>query len=186
MAFAASSDLLTMTISNKVSLALAAGFLALAPAAGMGPGEIGMHLAAGSLALAVAFCLFACGWIGGGDAKLAAATALWLGFDQLLAYLFVASLLGGALTLLVVQFRLWPLPAPLHGARWAERLHRKDAGVPPTARPPPHPGRCSACWPPTSPPIEPCWPPWMPRPDRAVTRRMLYATPTLDAADLHV
>ena len=24
------------------------------------------------------------GWIGGGDAKLAAATALWLGFDQLL------------------------------------------------------------------------------------------------------
>ena len=130
MAFAASSDLLTMTISNKVSLALAAGFLALAPAAGMGPGEIGMHLAAGSLALAVAFCLFACGWIGGGDAKLAAATALWLGFDQLLAYLFVASLLGGALTLLVVQFRLWPLPAPLHGARWAERLHRKDAGVP--------------------------------------------------------
>jgi prepilin peptidase CpaA len=130
MAFAASSDLLTMTISNKVSLALAAGFLALAPAAGMGLGEIAMHLAAGSLALAVAFCLFACGWIGGGDAKLAAATALWLGFDQLLAYLFVASLLGGALTLLVVQFRLWPLPAPLHGARWAERLHRKDAGVP--------------------------------------------------------
>ena len=33
MAFAASSDLLTMTISNKVSLALAAGFLILAPAA---------------------------------------------------------------------------------------------------------------------------------------------------------
>ena len=62
----------------------------------MGIGEIGMHAAAGFTALAVAFCLFACGWIGGGDAKLAAATALWLGFDQLLPYLFVASLLGGA------------------------------------------------------------------------------------------
>jgi prepilin peptidase CpaA len=110
MAFAASSDLLTMTISNKVSLALAAGFLVLAPAAGLGVGEIGMHAAAGFAALAVAFCLFACGWIGGGDAKLAAATALWLGFDQLLPYLFVASLLGGVLTLLVVQFQLFPLP----------------------------------------------------------------------------
>jgi len=130
MAFAASSDLLTMTISNKVSLALAAGFLVLAPAAGMGMDEIGMHAAAGAAALAAAFCLFACGWIGGGDAKLAAATALWLGFDQLLPYLFVASLLGGALTLVVVQFRLFALPNVLQGAGWAERLHRKDAGVP--------------------------------------------------------
>ena len=130
MAFAASSDLLTMTISNKVSLALTAGFLVLAPAAGMGIGEVGMHVVAGCAALAATFCLFACGWIGGGDAKLAAATALWLGFDQLLPYLFVASLLGGALTLLVLQFRLFPLPIAFQGASWAERLHRKDAGVP--------------------------------------------------------
>jgi prepilin peptidase CpaA len=130
MAFAASSDLLTMTISNKVSLALTAGFLVLAPAAGMGIGEVGMHVVAGCAALAATFCLFACGWIGGGDAKLAAATALWLGFDQLLPYLFVASLLGGALTLLVLQFRLFPLPNALQGTSWAERLHRKDAGVP--------------------------------------------------------
>jgi prepilin peptidase CpaA len=130
MAFAASSDLLTMTISNKVSLALAAGFLALAPAAGLGLGDVAMHAAAGALALVVAFCLFACGWIGGGDAKLAAATALWLGFDQLLPYLFVASLLGGVLTLLVLQFRLFPLPQALQGASWAERLHRQNAGVP--------------------------------------------------------
>ena len=43
---------------------------------------------------------------------------------------FVASLLGGALTLLIVQFRLFPLPLALQGASWAERLHRKDAGVP--------------------------------------------------------
>ena len=34
MAFAAASDLFTMTISNRVSLALAAGFLALAFASG--------------------------------------------------------------------------------------------------------------------------------------------------------
>ena len=39
------------------------------------------------------------GWIGGGDAKIAAATALWFGFDQLFPYLAVASLLGGLLTL---------------------------------------------------------------------------------------
>ena len=36
MAFAAASDLFTMTISNRVSLALVAGFLALALLGGMG------------------------------------------------------------------------------------------------------------------------------------------------------
>jgi prepilin peptidase CpaA len=80
--------------------------------------------------LAVAFVCFACGWIGGGDAKLAAATALWLGFGHLLDYFVYASLLGGALTLLILQFRHVPLPRLLMGRQWAERLHRSDGGVP--------------------------------------------------------
>jgi prepilin peptidase CpaA len=130
MAFAASSDLLTMTISNRVSLILIAGFLALACISGMGISDILAHMGAGCLVLLVAFGFFTRGWIGGGDAKLAAATALWLGFDHLLPYLVYASLFGGALTLLLVQFRLSPLPAPLVGQEWLERLHRKDAGVP--------------------------------------------------------
>ena len=130
MAFAASSDFFTMTISNRVSLALAAGFLVLAPAVGMGIAEIGMHVAAAGTILTVTFCMFALGWIGGGDAKLAAATALWLGFDQLLPYLLLASILGGLLTLLIVQARVLPLPRALQGAGWAERLHRKDGGIP--------------------------------------------------------
>ena len=46
MAFAASSDLLTMTISNRLSLALAGGFFLLALVTGMGLYAIGMHLAA--------------------------------------------------------------------------------------------------------------------------------------------
>lgn len=130
MAFAASSDLLTMTISNRVSLILAGSFFALAIWSGMPLGQIGMHVAAGLAVLVVTFTFFARGWIGGGDAKLAAATALWLGFDQLLNYLIIASLLGGVLTLLIMRFRLMPLPAMLAEQEWAKRLHRMDAGVP--------------------------------------------------------
>ena len=73
---------------------------------------------------------FARGWIGGGDAKLAAATALWLGFDQLLNYLIFASLFGGVLTLAILRFRLMPLPALLANQEWAKRLHRMDTGIP--------------------------------------------------------
>ena len=130
MAFAASSDLLTMTISNRVSLILIGGFLMLAGISGMGMVEILGHIGAGALVLLVAFGFFTRGSIGGGDAKLAAATALWLGFDYLLPYLLYASLFGGALTLLLVQFRMAPLPPALARHEWLERLHRREAGVP--------------------------------------------------------
>jgi prepilin peptidase CpaA len=130
MVFAASSDLFTMTISNRVALILIAGFFALALASGMSPHDMLMHAAAAMAVLVATFAFFARGWIGGGDAKLAAATALWLGFDHLVHYLLYASIWGGALTLLVLQFRGMPLPAALLGQDWVERLHRKDAGVP--------------------------------------------------------
>jgi prepilin peptidase CpaA len=130
MAFAAASDLLTMTISNRVSLALAAGFLVLALLSGMGFYEMLSHLGAGIVMLTVAFACFAMGWIGGGDAKLAAAAALWFGFGHLMNYLVYASLFGGALTLLMLQFRQWPLPYALCGQTWLLRLHAKDSGIP--------------------------------------------------------
>src|SRR3954468_5293859 len=130
MAFAAASDLLTMTISNRVSLALVAGFLLLAVASGMGLHDILMHIAAGATVLIVAFGCFAMGWVGGGDAKTAAAAALWFGFGPPMTYLLCASLFGGALTLLLLQFRQWPLPYALTGQPWLMRLHAKDSGIP--------------------------------------------------------
>lgn len=130
MAFAASSDLFTMTISNKVSLALAGSFVILALAIGMSPRDIGIHAGAAATVLVVAFVFFTQGWIGGGDAKLAAATVLWLGVSHLADYLVYASLMGGALTLLLIQYRAMPMPRLLLGREWAERLHRPDGGVP--------------------------------------------------------
>jgi prepilin peptidase CpaA len=130
MAFAASSDLFTMTISNRVSLILVAGFAVMAWTAGMSGAEALSHIGAAAAVLAVTFTFFARGWIGGGDAKLAAATALWIGFDQLLNYVIYASLFGGLLTILLIQFRTLPLPAMLARQDWVVRLHRMDAGVP--------------------------------------------------------
>ncbi|MEA2934509.1 MAG: prepilin peptidase CpaA [Variibacter sp.] len=130
MAFAASSDLLTMRISNRVSLALVLGFFVLAIVSGMGWREIGTSAAVSVAVLAAAFFCFARGWIGGGDAKLAAATVLWLGVDQVMNYLLYASILGGILTLMMIRFRLMPLPVFLSKQDWAVRLHRLDSGVP--------------------------------------------------------
>ncbi|MDB5649289.1 MAG: peptidase [Hyphomicrobiales bacterium] len=130
MAYAASSDLLTMTISNRISLALVAGFMAIALAAGMPLTDIGWHLACGLLVLVITFTLFSFGQIGGGDAKLAAATSIWMGWGQVMEYGLVASLAGAALTLALLQMRRWPLPARLSDLKWLVRLHEPKSGVP--------------------------------------------------------
>lgn len=130
MAFAASSDLFTMTISNRVSLILVGGFFALAFWSGTSPNDVLSHVGAAFSVLAVTFVFFARGWIGGGDAKLAAATALWLGFDHLMEYLLYASIFGGILTLAMIRFRLMPLPDAIARQDWVKRLHKLDGGVP--------------------------------------------------------
>ncbi|HLL26719.1 MAG TPA: prepilin peptidase [Xanthobacteraceae bacterium] len=130
MIYAAASDLVTMTISNRVSLALFFAFFAIAVWIGMPFADMGRHLAASAIVLAVAFGFFARGWIGGGDAKLAAATALWLGFSLLMDYLLVAAVIGGALTLAILQARKWPLPYFLARHGWIVRLHAVETGIP--------------------------------------------------------
>jgi prepilin peptidase CpaA len=130
MAFAAASDLFTMTISNRVSLALIAGFLILAVAGGMSLPDMLSHIGAGTAVLAVAFSCFAMGWVGGGDAKVASGVALWFGFAHLMNFLLYASMFGGALTLLLLQFRQWPLPYALTGQAWLMKLHAKESGIP--------------------------------------------------------
>ena len=72
---------------------------------GMNLDAVLWHMAAAVAVLAVTFTFFAQGWIGGGDAKLAAATALWLGFDHLLPYVLYASIFGGILTLAIIKFQ---------------------------------------------------------------------------------
>ena len=130
MIFAAASDLVTMTISNRLSIALFLAFFAVAALIGMPLPDMGRHLAASAIVLGFAFGFFARGWVGGGDAKLAAATALWLGFSHLMDYLLVASIIGGALTLLILQARKWPLPHFMARQPWIARLHAVETGIP--------------------------------------------------------
>jgi prepilin peptidase CpaA len=127
---AAASDLVTMTIPNRIALLIGALFFAVAAADGMSLYNVGQHVAAGAVVLAVTFIFFARGWMGGGDAKLAAVTALWLGFADLGAFALTASIFGGALTLFILLFRSWPLPFAGSMPAWALKLHDDKTGIP--------------------------------------------------------
>jgi len=129
MAFAGAMDLLTMTIPNRISIALVAAFFVTAILIGLPPQQILMHIAAGALILAAGIALFAVGGFGGGDAKLLAAGALWIGFEGLLPYLINVTLFGGLVAIAVLLYRRIPatvLPIP----DWAVRLHTRKSGIP--------------------------------------------------------
>ena len=130
MAFAGSMDLVTMTIPNRISIFLIIGFVALAPFVGLTPVELAGHLASGLAMLLLGIFMFSRGWIGGGDAKIFAAVALWFGFDHLLDFTILSAIAGGALTISLLAFRRLPLPLMATHQEWLVRLHHPRTGVP--------------------------------------------------------
>lgn len=130
MAFAAASDFITMTIPNRISIVLVAGFVLLAPILGMPLATFGVHLLTGFSVLAVCFGLFAFRYIGGGDAKLMAVGALWMGWPETMTFLIYTSLFGGALALILVAIRKMPLPAGLVQFEFIGNLHADGGDAP--------------------------------------------------------
>jgi prepilin peptidase CpaA len=128
---AALKDLSSFTIPNWVSVALALAFAPAALAAGVSLGAVGISFAVAFAVLVLAAGMFALGWIGGGDAKLMAASALWVGLRGLAPFALYTGLAGGALALLLVALRsAWLRPLAEAGPAWARRLATPGEAAP--------------------------------------------------------
>jgi len=130
MIFAALADLFTMTIPNRVSLLLIGVYFALVLYLRVPVETVALHASAGAGMLLITFGMYYFRWIGGGDAKLAAASALWLGWGLLPQYGVVASLAGGVVTLLILELRRHDLPQRIMSIEFVARLADKNGGVP--------------------------------------------------------
>ena len=130
MTLAAVTDLFTLTVPNRIVIALALLFFLAAPLAGVGLADIGLHAGLALVALALGFALFSLRLVGGGDAKLFAATCLWLGPQAVIPYALYAALIGGALALLLLFWRAQPLSVMLASKGWLVRLHSPNEGMP--------------------------------------------------------
>ena len=129
MAYAAWSDLLSMTIANRVSILLAIFFIPAALLAQMPLGDIGLHLAVGLISLTLTIFMFSAGWMGGGDAKLLAATTIWFGpTPLLLEYLILGAFYGALLTISLLYIRAQVAPAT--GVTFVDRLLHSQTGIP--------------------------------------------------------
>ena len=123
-------DLFTMTIPNRVSIALVLAFFGAALVSAMPLQVFWGHLGCGLLTLLITMFMFARGWLGGGDAKLLSATVLWIGPENLVTYLIAMTLLGGALAIAILVYRALIMPSWLIRQDWALRLHEQGSGIP--------------------------------------------------------
>ncbi len=106
MSFDALSDMLSMTIPNRVSIVLLLTFAVVAPLVGLPASQIAWHIAAGGIVFLACFACFALGAMGGGDAKLLTAASIWFGMNiQLFEFLTYVALLGGLLTIVLISVR---------------------------------------------------------------------------------
>ncbi len=94
-AMAAASDVATGRIPNWMSIPLLAG--GLAAQAALGPRAVLSGLAATLIVSVVLLPVWGTRRLGGGDLKLAAAAAAWVGLGGLPTYLLASALAGGAL-----------------------------------------------------------------------------------------
>lgn len=129
--YAAINDIRSFTITNRLNIIFAACFLLFFFPLGLGFKGLAIHFGTAIAAFAIGFLLFAIGAWGGGDAKLIAATAFWLGPNAMLGYAIYTAFAGGilAIILLVSRFiaRKYGLPK---SPRWARQILRKRAQVP--------------------------------------------------------
>lgn len=116
------SDFLTLRIPNWLNVLIALAFFPLAFATGMTGMEILWHCLAAVIVLVVGFGLFSAGFIGGGDAKLLAAAALWIGWAQLPPFLVFTAIAGGVLVILMKAWQMFRLEGEVHEIGWAKRL----------------------------------------------------------------
>jgi prepilin peptidase CpaA len=112
-------DVLTFRIPNGLTGALLAGFLVRFLMLGVPGSAVASAFAVGVVVLAAGFGCYARGWIGGGDAKLAATLTFGVGLAQIADFLLLTGLFGLVLTLLVLSLRHFAptvfLPSRLQG-----------------------------------------------------------------------
>ena len=127
---AALRDATSMTIPNWISVALAGAFAIAALFVRLPLPFLGTAALAGVVMLAAGVAMFALRWLGGGDAKLLAACALWLGWSGLTPLIIYTGLAGGVLVLTLLAGRRAAEAYALRGPAWVDRLLTPGGDVP--------------------------------------------------------
>ena len=129
LVWAVVSDVRHLIIPNWTCIAIAAAFLPAALFQGLDYADIAWHYGAGMALILAGMILFARHLIGGGDLKLLAAAGVWIGWSGLLPYLFLVTLGGGALAMVILTARKFKRKIPLISHEDGAGAHPVPYGV---------------------------------------------------------
>lgn len=116
-------DAVSYRIPNWISLAIAGLFPVAALSSDLSLAAIGVCIGVGAAMLVVGVGLFAIKALGGGDAKLLAAGALWFGWPAVGPFLLYTVFAGGVLALALIVIRSgFVSPFLQKGPAWLARL----------------------------------------------------------------
>ena len=124
------SDLTTMKIPNWINLALLVAYFPVALLLGMDLPTLGLSTLIGFGVLIAGMVMFALRWVGGGDAKLFAAAALWMGPQATLGFLLFSALVGGLFCLMLMNARAWLQAYAPALPGWGQRLMQPKGDIP--------------------------------------------------------
>ena len=129
MLAAAYKDATTMTIPNWISIVLVVGFFLIIPFVWPSWSEFGVHILVGLAFFLSGFAMFAFGWLGGGDAKLMAATALWWQWPDAVLYILYTTILGAGLAIFLMIGRKY-IPVKVLTSPWAYKMFKDEKKMP--------------------------------------------------------
>lgn len=127
--YAAISDAGSMTITNHTSLVIMVAFALATPMAWESWAVFGEHMLVGLAFFVAGFVMFAVGGLGGGDAKLMAATGLWWTAADALPYIAYVTIIGGAIALFLLLFRSY-VPVRVTTSAWVGRMFKETKKMP--------------------------------------------------------
>lgn len=120
-----------LTIPNKYLI----GMIALFPlAALLNPAAFPItgHLMAAGIVFGLSFILFSLKLMGGGDSKMAAVVALWLGLKSLIPFIVIMAVMGGLLASisLILKRNKHLIPKNVTAESWFGQLKENKSVVP--------------------------------------------------------
>ena len=127
---AALNDLLHYQIPNWIPISILVIFFPISYGIGWPLSDIGNSFLCFLAMLVFGFILFALRLFGGGDAKLIAASSIWIGWELLPSFVMLIALIGGALALVILLFRRLCSAGNIPQIRWVVRLHDNKSGIP--------------------------------------------------------
>ncbi len=130
MLLAARSDAMDLRISNQLTLTMAAGGLLAVGLLDANGATLFAAVLTGAATLAIGWIMFELGWLGGGDAKLAGAAAIWLGPQFTPVFLLATTIFGALLAIVLIVVSRWDRMPDLVGGPWRTRLAADAICVP--------------------------------------------------------